>query len=274
MGNSNTSKPGELAKNRRYSRSSAFTHGMDNIRDKQALKITMKQTSDMQGNFSLSYLDESIDDFMTIRSNFTFSGRYQHVSIDDEKDLFGVGFPPSFRPDFLEEKQLPQLQQPNLNPTASPKLIQQNRSDSLMVGSSFSTRTVDSDAKRSSSPAIKHASVTATRFFTEKLVCKLTEGNSTQYWTVSPSTQPDCLETTPQDIINKVSWLWSGVDGAKVTHTAPPGSLDFLGLENIEQAGPTIDLRIRIPQLAAGNNPPILRLNELSGWKLGKKSLS
>ena len=90
MGNSTAHFKAEPAKNRRYSRSSGFAIGADNLKDKKLLKIHLKQISPGRGNFVLTYTDDSSDDFLNIKSTFVFSGTYSQSSASDDRDLFGV----------------------------------------------------------------------------------------------------------------------------------------------------------------------------------------
>jgi hypothetical protein len=258
MGNTNNQKSAEKAKNRRYSRASGFSHWMDNIRDKKSLKISMKQIGEGNGTFTLTYIDESSDDFLSTKSHFTFTGNYQHMS-EEERDLFGVGLVLGSQGALI------------LDYSDDPQQAKSDERTESKVTRASKGRADESNIDQSSTgiPTLK-----MTRFFTEKLACKLTEGNCTQSWTIVQSTLPDCLETTAADILCRVSWLWSGVDGVKATRKAPPGTLDFIGEESFESDGSSsIDLKIRVPHLAAGFSPPVVVLNEVGGWKLGKRTL-
>jgi hypothetical protein len=269
MGNATSQKAAEQAKHRRYSRTSGYSHWMDNIKDKKLLKINLKQTSDSQGTFTLLYTDDSSDDFLNLKSNFTFTGRYQHLLQPDEREAFGVIIPVTARGAVLVEGATTATAATSSNDLHKSKPPNHKGSTDPFVASSKDAADLELFKQ-----TINNTTTKMTRFFTEKIVCKLTEGTCVQSWTIVQSTQPDCIETAPADIVQKVSWPWSGVDGAKLSHQAPPGTLDFVGEESFEPGGASsIDLKIRIPQLAAGHNPPVVCLNEVGGWKLGKKSI-
>lgn len=249
-GRSNSLLP---SKNRRYSQSSAFSHWSDHIKEKKVLTISLKETGSDQGMFTLSYTDESSDNFFTTKTHFVFSGRYQHQRsanssspIVEELDVFGVKLPVDTKGDIILEE---------VPITLTRKM------------------TVDSSATlRSEASASVNKSVT--RFFTEKLTCKLAEGELVENWVIVQSTQPNCLERTAEQIKQRVSWNWPAT-GVEKTHNhylqqAPPGTLDFIGEELIEGQTSSIDLRIRFPQLQAWLTPPVLALNETTGWKLAR----
>lgn len=264
MGN-NSQKSAESAKNRRYSRSSGFTHWMDNMKDKKVMKITLKSNGDGRGNFTMVYTDDSSDDFQSSKSVFTFTGSYRHLGSEEHNDLFGVSIVvnPKGAVVIEDDKKLDKSRLAAQKASAAKadgfvSSARENIPDAVMV---------DRQIKASNSI------VKVTRFLTEKVTCKLTEGDCTQVWTIIPSTEPDCTETTPSEIERSVSWPWTIEPGAKFTHKAPPGTLDFVGEETFEASGmSSIDLKLRIPQLACGHTPPTVCLHEMGGWKLGKKS--
>lgn len=259
--------PGSLlvsAKNRRYSQSSAFSHWSDHIKEKKVLTISLKETSAEQGLFTLSYTDESSDNFFTTKTHFVFSGRYQHQphnaptpalgSGEVDQDAFGVKILVDTKGDVVLEDVIPL--------TATRKMT---------VDSSTTMRS-ESSTKPRAVPVVSLKSTT--RFFTEKLTCKLSEGEVTESWMVVQSTSPNCLEKTPEHMKQRVSWNWpaTGVEkshGQYLQH-APAGTLDFIGEELVEGQTSTIDLRIRFPQLQAWLTPPVLALNETTGWKLAR----
>ena len=257
MGNSSSQKAADAAKNRRYSRSSGFAHWMDNVKDKKTLKINMKQTSPGRGSFTLIYTDSSSDDFVSIKSTFTFSGSYSQVGSHEEADLFGVSIKLNPRGNVVSgdaQRDKKQDRHPSIKQVKKSAEQIDDSKDSMSVstpgGGSTITRT--------------------TRFLTEKLVCKLTEDSCTQTWTIVPSTLPDCLEKTASEIERRVSWEWTDENGLKVHHSAPPGTLDFVGEETFEGGTSYLDLKIRIPQLQNGLEKSVVCLNEVGGWKLGK----
>lgn len=55
-----------------------FTHWMDNMSDKKSIKIRMtrKPADGYEGTFTLWYSDDTNDEFMNIKSSFTFNGVY------------------------------------------------------------------------------------------------------------------------------------------------------------------------------------------------------
>jgi len=209
-------------KTRRFSSITNFTHWMDNMSDKKSIKIRMNKKSidGFEGTFTLWYTDDSNDEFMNIKSNFTFNGVY--------------------------------------------------------------------------APDAEAGSI---RFITRELICKLSEDGSGSTWWILPSEAPDCSIND----VGVISWPWDSSETASkavsssastttsstssgptanlpslrrpssktITHTAPIGSMDFVGEDNPETGG--FMLRLRMPQLAAGWNPSVVALNPTSGWELSKQ---
>jgi len=262
---------------------------MDNIKDEKVIKIKLSRISEKEGTFQLMYLDKSSDDFMSIKTTFTYTGRYREVSGEESKDmLFGVVIPmvPS---DVNKKHSVAQTVDDSKEESkdfAPPP--DDRQAAEFDVAGTIHKIDHNSNNKRKSTAASKRSSTTTasppaanppkpancrtTRFTTERLVCKLSEGDATATWVIEPSEVSDCQEMKEKDpkkqMESHVSWLWPG-SGARETHKAPIGSLDFIGEENFDTGA--INLVIRIPQLAAGWNPPVVVLNELGGWQLGKK---
>ena len=318
---------------RRYSRASGFTHWSDNIRDKKLIKINMRQTSESGGTFKLTYQDDSSDDFLSIRSTFVFTGKYQveRVGAVSGSELFGVGLPVSSKGDIVatatpkttsgtpkagggEGKKTPApaagtgagagaaagagaddeeresvdevgVELVGLGPAPNTSTkgagkgpIASKRTDSTTVavsaarnkpargpgsekGDAETTTAGGSSTTGGGATTDPTAGIRITRFVTEKLSCKLSEGKTSSHWTIEPSATPDCDA--------QMAWKWDNPQ-SKEHHTAPPEALNILGEEDVETGA--IDLRIRIPQLAAGWDPPVVVLNDVTGWKLGKKA--
>ncbi len=191
----------------------SFTHWMDNMSDKKSIKIKMtkKPIDGFDGVFTLFYIDDTNDEFMNIKSSFTFNGVY---APDSE------------------------------------------------VGS--------------------------IKFTTRELICKMSEDGKGSIWWILPSDNPDCIINAA----GAITWPWDvsstnkSVSAASassprhaqnlrrpsskaVMHTAPIGSMDFVGEDNPETGG--FMLRLRIPQLAAMWNPSVVALNPTCGWELSKQ---
>jgi hypothetical protein len=288
---------------------------MDNIRDKKLIKIKLKQISENSGSFTLSYTDDSSDDFLNIKSTFTYTGKYfveGKASSLGVNDAFGVGIITTPKGEVLtgEEADLA-AEELELEMIASPikggKDATGKRSESLVMAgtspkrgltkipekqpthhgkndhgatnnnnttiaaappttaTSTTNTTTITNGKPPTAPRRVSTSISRnvriTKFVTERLTCKLTDGGISSFWTIEPSEKPDCDA--------HCAWPWEGTL-SKMSHTAPADALNFLGQEDIETG--SIDLRMRIPQLAAGWNPPVVVLNEMTGWKLDKKS--
>jgi len=257
-------RPPEAAKSRRYSRASAFNHWMDNIKDRKFLKMHMKQLGDNNGTFTLVYVDEFADEFFNVKTNFTYVGTYQIARENESREIFGVVLPVDSRGVIDLKDSSYREKDPDIGHMLSTERI----ADSTGAGMNKELSINAQDRSKTSS------NVQFAKFFTEKLTCTITENNSTQVWVITPSTNPDCMEKTPREIQQKVSWLWTGENMLKVAHTAPPGALDFVGEECFEPKGSSsVDLRFRFPLLVTSQNPAVVALSEMGGWKLGKQSM-
>jgi hypothetical protein len=259
-----SAKSKQVPSTRRYSRASGFTHWMDNIKDRRVINIKMNKDANdpSRGTFSLVYTDDSSDDFLNIKSTFTYHGRF--CLVEGEEAPFGIKIPVNTKGNVVTDEALTDLAAVKRSEslvgrrgtTAASKLVDEER----MALEEEATKSLD----RTSSKYDLRG--TTTRFITSKLVCKLQEGGFASAWTIEPGEHTDCIEAGTDS--TNVSWLWSA-HGSKESHVAPPGALDFLGEEDPENGA--IDLKIRIPQLAAGWSPPVVVLTEVGGWKLDKK---
>ena len=232
------------ATTRRYSRASGFSHIMDNIVDRKNLKIKMKQTNvkedgSVEGTFSLYYLDDSSDDFMRLKSNFTYTGtcalRFS-VSCFTSNALCSRGAP--IPPRFVRASCMS-------DPTPTPQ-------------------PADSGTKNDQGELILH-------FRTQSLTCKLSEDGAARTWVITPHAEPD---STTQEQTDIISWEWDPSKGSKsatVQHTAPLGALDIFGEEDASTGN--MNLKFRIPQLAAAWSTPVVALNPSGGWELERAKM-
>ena len=219
------------------------------------------------GAFTLVYTDDSSDDFISIKSTFTYSGYFCPVEGVDQ-DPFGIkilvntkgNVIPDVDDDDLEEQE-------KINVKRSESLVGRRGTTaaSKLIDDEKLEKTFDSSNQSRTSSKMQDQKKLVTKFITQKLVCKLCEGTVTTTWTIVPGDMPDCSEAGTKS--DAVSWPWSG-SSTKESHVAPRGALDFLGEEDLESGA--IDLKIRIPQLAAAWTPPVVVLTEVGGWKLDK----
>jgi hypothetical protein len=229
----------KVPKTRRFSRMTNFTHWMDNISDKKLIKIKMtrKPSEGFDGVFILWYQDDAADDFMNIKSTFTFSGKYTpgteagsikfvtnelNCKLTEDGHSFTWRITPADKPDCIINESTGVISWP-----WDTYGVADNRS--------ASSATIPASGSPPSGELVGVANSTTS---TDKL--------------------------TPRR-----SSIFRGFSKV-IEHTAPLGSLDFVGEDNPETGG--FVLRLRIPQLAAGWNPAVVALNPMGGWELSKQS--
>jgi hypothetical protein len=244
MGTATSKEP----KTRRFSRLTSFTHWMDNMSDKKSIKIKMtrRPSEGFDGVFTLWYQDDSNDEFMNIKSSFTFSGNYAPdteagsikfttheliCKLSEDGHGFSWRITPTDKPDC------------SINQTSGVISWPWDPYDPL-ASKSPPTTVLSVSTGQNSATGTTAAAATAS-------------GESGD-----DDAAPSSLSTP------RKSTLFRGYSKL-IEHTCPLGSLDFSGEDNPETGG--FVLRLRIPQLAAGWNPAVVALNPMSGWELSKQ---
>lgn len=249
---------------------------LDNIKDEKVIKITMSKQTKSEGTFQLFYVDKCSDDFISLKTQFTYVGKYYELSNEDRKNVaFGILIP--MVPEGVDEEKKGKRNS-KLEIQSKDNNSKDNNNDVVDLAGTLEKITVRKSTITTQTTAASSGAqirTRATKFVTERLTCKLTEGSTTSMWVIEPGSEPDCLEMSAKNpakaMATQISWPWPGTGPnlAKQNHIAPLGSLDFMGEENLDTGA--INIVIRIPQLNPGYDPPVLLLTENGGWQLGKK---
>jgi len=249
---------------------------MDNIKDRRVIKIKMNRDARdaSRGTFTLMYSDDSSDDFQSIKSSFTYTGSFCIVDNNDV-DPFGIRISVNNKGNVITDADGEEYTNDS---SGAGQGVPLRRSESMMGrrGTTAASRLMIEESLANEGDASHGSRVSSKtemkknmmRFSTHRLVCKLTEGSTTSVWHIESGDKSDCVEAANNAKTDlNVSWPWMGNSG-KESHVAPRGVIDFVGEEDLESGA--IDLKIRIPQLAASWTPPVVVLTEVGGWKLEK----